>query len=210
MALGNAPALRPIKQPGKEKAVFIDKDGTLIHDVPYNVDPRRVRLAAHAGRALRRIGEAGYKLIIVSNQSGIARSFFAGQDLGPINERIQTLLAPYEVEIDAFYYCPHGPGDRCECRKPRPGMILQAARDHGINLQISWMIGDILNDVEAGNRAGCSTIHLDNGNETEWLTGNDRQPLHTVEGWTRAADIVCRSSGHAAQSEPGRVAVPSS
>src|SRR4051794_4150903 len=183
MALGNAPALRPIKQPGKEKAVFIDKDGTLIHDVPYNVDPRRVRLAAHAGRALRRIGEAGYKLIIVSNQSGIARSFFAGQDLGPINERIQTLLAPYEVEIDAFYYCPHGPGDRCECRKPRPGMILQAARDHGIKPQNSWVIGGIFYYVGTGKRGGCRTNPPGNRKEKGGVKGEERETPPNGEGW---------------------------
>ena len=106
----------------------------------------------------------------------------------PINRKVQSLLAPYGVEIDAFYYCPHGPADRCGCRKPKPGMILQAAKDHAIDLQISWMIGDILHDVEAGNRAGCNTIHFDNGNETEWVKGDYRQPLHTVKDWFKAAE----------------------
>ena len=78
-------------------------------------------------------------------------------------------------------------------------MILQAAKDHAIDPQISWMIGDILNDVEAGNRAGCSTIHFNNGNETEWLRGDYRQPFHTVEDWSMAVDIVCRSTVYAAQ-----------
>jgi histidinol-phosphate phosphatase family protein len=192
-------AVERIRQPGQEKAVFIDKDGTLIHDVPYNVEPQCVRLVAGAGLALRFMKDAGYKLIVISNQSGIARSLFKERDLVPINQRIQRLLAAYDVEIDAFYYCPHGPGDHCECRKPRPGMILQAAKDHAIDPQISWMIGDILNDVEAGNRAGCSTIHFNNGNETEWLRSDYRQPFHTVEDWSMAVDIVCRSPVYAAQ-----------
>src|SRR5438445_7885005 len=109
-------AVKRIRQPGQEKAVFIDKDGTLIHDVPYNVDPQCVRLVAGAGLALRFMKDADYKLIVISNQSGIARSLFKERDLVPINQRIQRLLAAYDVEIDAFYYCPHGPGDHCECR----------------------------------------------------------------------------------------------
>jgi histidinol-phosphate phosphatase family protein len=186
-------ALERLKQPRGAKAVFIDKDGTLVDDVPYNVDPERVRLVTGVGQALHGMKEAGFKLIVISNQSGIARGLFKEQDLMPINRKVQSLLEPYDVEIDAFYYCPHGPADHCGCRKPQPGMILQAAKDHAIDPQISWMIGDILNDVEAGNRAGCNTIHFNKGNETEWLKGDYRQPLHTVQDWFKAASIVCYS-----------------
>lgn len=184
----------PIAQEG---AVFIDKDGTLIHDMPFNVDPRHVRLTAGAGRALRRMKNAGYQLIVVSNQSGVARGLFKEKDLLPVNWRIQTLLAQYDVGVDAFYYCPHGPDDSCRCRKPRPGMILRAARDHAINPHVSWMIGDILHDVEAGNRAGCRTIHFNNGNETEWVKGDYRQPGYTVEDLTEAAEIISRLASYA-------------
>ena len=177
------------------KAVFIDKDGTLVHDVPYNVDPRYIRLTAGAGAALRNMKNVGYKLIVISNQSGIARGLFEEKDLFPVNRRIQSLLAEYDVSIDAFYYCPHGPTEGCQCRKPMPDMILRAARDQHVCLQTSWMIGDILNDVEAGNRAGCRTIHLDNGNETEWVRGNYRKPMYSVTDWMEAAEIVCRGAG---------------
>lgn len=177
------------------KAVFIDKDGTMIRDVPYNVDPRYIRLTAKTGRALRRMKDAGYKLIVISNQSGIARSLFKERDLLAVNRRVQALLARYGVKVDAFYYCPHAPDDRCECRKPMPGMILRAAKDHAVNLRISWMIGDILNDVEAGNRAGCRTIHIDNGNETEWLKGDYRQPSYTVRDLAAAAEIIDHHAG---------------
>jgi len=176
------------------RAVFIDKDGTLIHDVPYNVDPKNVQLTMRAGRALRRMKNAGYQLIVVSNQSGVARGLFEEKDLLPINRQIQTLLAPYGVKVDAFYYCPHGPDDGCKCRKPMPGMILRAARDNAVDPQISWMIGDILNDVEAGNRAGCRTIHVDNGNETEWVRSDYRQPLYTVKDLAEAAEIICHNA----------------
>jgi D,D-heptose 1,7-bisphosphate phosphatase len=177
------------------KAVFIDKDGTLVHDVPYNVDPRYIRLTAGAGAALRNMKNVGYKLIVISNQSGIARGLFEEKDLLPVNRCIQSLLAEYDVSIDAFYYCPHEPADGCRCRKPMPGLILQAARNHDVCLQASWMIGDILNDVEAGNRADCRTIHLDNGNETEWARGNYREPMYSVTDWMEAAEIVCQDVG---------------
>lgn len=172
-------------------AVFIDKDGTLIRDVPYNVDPRHIQLMPGAGVALRRLQNEGYKLIVISNQPGIARNLFQENDLLPVNRQIHTLLAPHGVKLDAFYYCAHEPGDGCVCRKPMPGMILRAAKDHLIELQISWMIGDILHDVEAGNRAGCRTIHFDNGNETEWVKGPFRQPGYSVETWAEAAQVIC-------------------
>jgi D-glycero-D-manno-heptose 1,7-bisphosphate phosphatase len=176
---------------GAHRAVFIDKDGTLIHDVPYNVDPRRISLTKGAGAALCRMKKAGYQLLVISNQSGIARGLFEEKDLLPVNRQIQQLLAPYGVEVDAFYYCPHGPHDECNCRKPKPGMILQAADERAIDTRISWMIGDILNDIEAGNRAGCRTIHLNNSNETEWIKGNYREPARSVRDLTEAADIIC-------------------
>ncbi|HJT50594.1 MAG TPA: HAD family hydrolase [Nitrosospira sp.] len=176
---------------GAGRAVFIDKDGTLIRDVPYNVDPRHVSLTKGAGAALCRMKNEGYQLVVISNQSGIARGLFEEKDLLAVNRQIQRLLAPYGVEVDAFYYCPHGPGDECSCRKPKPGMILQAADERAIATRISWMIGDILNDIEAGNRAGCRTIHLDNGNETEWIKGSYREPSYSVRDLTEAADIIC-------------------
>jgi D-glycero-D-manno-heptose 1,7-bisphosphate phosphatase len=172
-------------------AVFIDKDGTLIRDVPYNVDPRLIRLMPGAAVALRHLQNERYRLIVISNQPGIARNLFPENDLLAVNRQIQTLLAPYGVKMDAFYYCPHEPSDRCGCRKPMPGMILRAAKDHAIDPQISWMIGDILHDIEAGNRAGCRTIHFDNGNETEWIKGAFRQPACSVETWTEAAQVIC-------------------
>lgn len=178
------------------KAVFIDKDGTLIDNVPYNIDPAYVRLTAGAGRSLRLLKKAGYKLIVISNQPGIAKHLFKERDLLPVNWQIQTLLAPYGATINAFYYCPHGPRDRCQCRKPMPGMILRAAKEHAVDLQLSWMIGDILHDVEAGNRAGCHTIHFNNGNETEWLKGGYRQPEYSVKSWAEAAEIVCHCASN--------------
>lgn len=170
------------------QAVFLDKDGTLIHDVPYNVDPARIALTECAGEALRLLCDAGYLLIVVTNQPGIAKGYFDAAALDGVARRIGALLAPHGVAIDAFLHCPHDAGDGCACRKPEPGMLLDAAAAHGIDLSHSWMVGDILNDVEAGSRAGCRTVLINNGNETEWKLAPHRAP-----------DLVSSNLLHAAQ-----------
>ena len=169
---------------GMKRAVFLDKDGTLIDDVPYNVDPALLKLAQGAGPALRLMQQMGYRLIVVSNQSGVARGLFDEAALPPLFSALGDMLAREGVTLDGCYWCPHHPQGaaagyaiECGCRKPLPGMLRQAAQEHGIDLARSWMVGDILNDVEAGRRAGCRTVLIDNGNETEWL----RSPLRTPD-----------------------------
>lgn len=178
----------------KQRAVFLDKDGTLIEDVPYNVDPDRIQLGNGAIEALRSLHAAGYKLIVISNQSGVARGYFAETALVNVDRRLRELLG---VPLSGFYYCPHHPNGtvtefaiECDCRKPKAGMLKRAAQDHDIDLARSWFIGDILNDVEAGRTAGCRTILIDNGNETEWILERSRLPNHIVENLTQAARIV--------------------
>jgi D-glycero-D-manno-heptose 1,7-bisphosphate phosphatase len=167
-----------------KRAVFLDKDGTVIDNVPYNVDPALLKLAQGAGPALRLMQEMGYRLIVVSNQAGVARGLFDEAALPPLFSALGDMLAREGVTLDGCYWCPHHPQGaaagyaiECGCRKPMPGMLRQAAREHGIDLARSWMVGDILNDVEAGRRAGCRTVLIDNGNETEWL----RSPLRTPD-----------------------------
>ena len=180
-----------------KKAVFIDKDGTLIKNVSYNIDADLVLLEQYAGKALLQLHTNNYSLIVISNQSGIADGFFKEMDLEEINTEIQLQLSLYNVHIDAFYYCPHLPNGiipeyavDCDCRKPKPGLILKAANDFNIDLKNSWMIGDILNDIEAGNSAGCTSILIDNGNETEWLLNEQRNPAYKVRNLMEAADII--------------------
>lgn len=168
------------------KAVFLDKDGTLVENVPYNVDPARIRLAPGADEALRRIAGAGYRVIVVSNQPGVALGFFAERELESVERHLAEL-----VPVNAFYYCPHAPQAGCTCRKPQSGMLLRAAREHGVELAQSWMVGDILDDVEAGRRAGCRTVLVDNGNETEWQLNAERAPHAKVKGLLEAADLIC-------------------
>lgn len=199
---GAIPLARSAAHPTLGVAVFLDKDGTLIEDVPYNVDPALMRLAPDAGVALRKLSEAGYKLFVVSNQSGVARGLFPVSALGAVEERLKDMLAKCGVTLDGFYYCPHHPeatvaeyAVSCSCRKPAPGMLVQAAAEHGIALERSWMIGDILNDVEAGHRAGCRSILLDNGNETEWEVNWLRLPDRVVSDLGAAANGILDSDG---------------
>ncbi|MEH2066677.1 MAG: HAD family hydrolase [Nostoc sp.] len=179
------------------QAVFIDKDGTLIEDVPYNVDPNLIQLTPGAIAALQILQKLAYKLIVISNQSGVARGYFHESQLVVVKERLLELLSKQGVTLDDFYYCPHYPDGvvpeyaiTCECRKPEPGLILRAACEHNVDLENSWFIGDILNDVEAGHRAGCKAILIDNGNETEWQMSPIRIPDYIVADLETAAQVI--------------------
>ena len=202
------------------RAIFLDKDGTLIDDVPYNVDPAQVRLSWQAGPALQLLQEAGYKLIVVTNQSGVARGLFTEAALDGVQARLVELLAQYGVQLDGFYHCPHHPDGTvaryalaCTCRKPMPGMLVRAAQEHGIDLVQSWMIGDILNDVEAGHRAGCRSVLIDNGNETEWVESPLRRPdLFAADLYAAATAILSIGAGDSAAAftaaTPNDLAIP--
>lgn len=175
-------------------AVFIDKDGTLIENVPYNTDPTKIRLMPGVARGLMLLRESGLRLFVISNQPGIALGLFDALQLSHAYEFILELIAKEisgQVEdlIQGFYYCPHV-ADACNCRKPAPGMLLRAASEHGLLLAHSWMIGDILDDIEAGRRAGCRTVLIDNGNETEWKQGPMRKPNAVVARFDEAAELI--------------------
>ncbi|HYH16049.1 MAG TPA: HAD family hydrolase [Flavisolibacter sp.] len=185
------------------KAVFLDKDGTLIPDIPYNVNPDLITLEEGVVEGLQLLKEQGYLLVIVSNQSGVAKGIFKEDALQPVQHKIEMLLAQYHVSINGFYYCPHFPNTglelyarSCDCRKPEPGLLLKASMDLHIDLSQSWMVGDILNDVEAGKRAGCKAILIDNGNETEWLLNEQRTPDFKAATITEAAQYIVMSSIH--------------
>lgn len=179
-------------------AVFLDKDGTLVENVPYNVDPERITLTRGAGTGISQLAKAGYLPVVVSNQSGVARGFFQEKDLRGVEDRLRDLLIQQGgVDLAGFYYCPHHPGGSvqeyalaCDCRKPSPGMIYRAARELDIDLSQSWLIGDILDDIEAGRRAGLQTILINNGNETEWRLSPYREPHFIVSDLEQAARTI--------------------
>ncbi|GCE48726.1 D-glycero-D-manno-heptose 1,7-bisphosphate phosphatase [Thermosporothrix hazakensis] len=154
------------------RAVFLDRDGTLVHSVHYPSRPEQLRLYDGIAPALRELQAMGFLLIVVTNQSGIARGYFTEADLQRMHASLSANLSAQGVFLDGFYHCPHHPDGvvpelafRCACRKPQPGMLLRAAAERDIDLQASWFIGDILDDVEAGNRAGCRTVLVDLGTE---------------------------------------------
>lgn len=156
---------------GSATALFLDRDGVLIEEVEYLARPRQVRLIPGAAAAVRLAHDAGWKVVVVSNQSGVARGLFPESALSEIHRVIASeLLAEAGAVIDAFYYCPHHPTEgigpyriECDCRKPKPGMLLRAAAELGIDPSKSWMVGDRLTDLQAGAATGCRTILVRTG-----------------------------------------------
>jgi len=137
------------------KCCFLERDGTGIVDKHYLADPDGVELLPGAAEALRKLQAAGWKLIIITNQSGIGRGYFTVEDYEAVNRRLCDVLAAYDVVLDDAFYCPHTPEDECACRKPAPAMLLEAARTHSISLEQSAMVGDKDSDAAAGRNAGC-------------------------------------------------------
>ena len=142
------------------KAVFLDRDGTIIADIPYLNDEKLITISKSAIQGLRLLQALQLKLIIITNQSGIARGFFSKNDLKRIHKNLVELLHREGIEILDVFYCPHHPDDACICRKPSSYMIERAAIKHRIDLKKSFMIGDKLIDVQAGNKAGVKSILL--------------------------------------------------
>lgn len=176
--------------------VFLDKDGTLIDDLPYNVDPERIRLAPNARAGLRLLGAAGARLVIVTNQSGVARGYFTERDLALVAEHLAEELEACGARLDGFYFCPHLPEGineyaiECDCRKPEPGLVRRAVSELGLDTTGAWFIGDTWMDVVAGRTAGCRTIMV--GPEHRDAPGlpPDRRPDHAVPDLLAAARII--------------------
>jgi D-glycero-D-manno-heptose 1,7-bisphosphate phosphatase len=153
-----------------KSAVFFDRDGTLIEEADFLIDPDLIRATAGAFEAVRRANQAGVLAIVVTNQSGVARGYLSENQLRTINQRMQELFESEGARLDAVYYCPHHPTEglegyavTCHCRKPRPGLLEEAARERGICLEQSVTIGDSLRDIEAGHRAGTAGVLVTSG-----------------------------------------------
>jgi D-glycero-D-manno-heptose 1,7-bisphosphate phosphatase len=157
-------------------AVFIDRDGTLIEDMDYLADPAEMRIYNYSAEALRLLKDEGYLLIVLTNQSGVARGLMTEANVAAVHEALDKELPGL---IDAFYYCPHGPADGCRCRKPGTGMVEQALEDLPIDIVNSWIVGDKDIDVQTGFNAGMATALV--------LTGYGQSHIRTME---RMPDIV--------------------
>jgi D-glycero-D-manno-heptose 1,7-bisphosphate phosphatase len=152
----------PISGPPASTAAFLDKDGTLMEDIPYNSDPQKFVFAPGVVKGLRHLSQAGFRLLVISNQSGVARGIFPKVALEPMEEKLRQMFESEGLKLDGVYWCPHHPEGNhpewaveCDCRKPAPGMIKKAATDLNIHLASSWMIGDRDSDIGAAKNAGC-------------------------------------------------------
>lgn len=167
-------------------ALFFDRDGTLIDDVGHIRDPTQVRLLAGAAAALREVRKAGFFLVLVSNQSGIARGLVSRGEAAAVHRRVVAELALAAVDLDDARYCPHAPDAGCACRKPAPGLLLAAAHELGVDLAASFMVGDKDSDVEAGRRAGCRSIRF----APDGADGGDG--VAVARSWDEVVDLVLR------------------
>jgi D-glycero-D-manno-heptose 1,7-bisphosphate phosphatase len=186
----------------RQRALFIDKDGTLVDDVPYNVDPARLSFKPGAFQALALLAAAGFALVVVTNQSGLATGRFTAAQFDRLRSAMCRQLRLHGVLLDGFMVCPHAPGaggaPACSCRKPAPGLFIEAAQRLHLDLPASWMVGDILDDIEAGHRAGCRSLLFDSGGETLWRRGPQREPDARATTWQEVARIILAAPPHPA------------
>jgi D-glycero-D-manno-heptose 1,7-bisphosphate phosphatase len=153
--------------PDLRSAVFLDRDGTINEECDYLFRIEDCRFIPGVAEAVKKLNHAGFMVVVVTNQSGVARGFYTEADIVKLHSWMSAELAETGARIDAWYYCPHHPecgaGSDCTCRKPSPGMLFQAAKEHAIDLASSWMVGDKIADVAAGLAAGCRSLLVRTG-----------------------------------------------
>ena len=172
-----------------KRAVFLDRDGTINKDVNYCSSIENFVILPGVPEAIRLLNQNGFLVIVITNQSGIARGYFSEEKLSQIHTHMKNRLVKDNAHIDAIYYCPHHPDENCDCRKPLPKLILQAAADYKIDLTKSFMIGDDPKDVRAGNNAGCKSILLNNSPTPSPLL-KDLKPDYISSGLLDAAKWI--------------------
>ena len=172
------------------RAALLDRDGTINVEREYLSDPAGVELLPNAVAGLRRLRALGYGLIVISNQSGVARGYFTMADVDAVNARLTALLREQGVTLDGVYVCPHAPDAGCACRKPAPGLIQQAAREHGFDPRASVMIGDKAIDIETGRQVGARTVLVRTGYGREFEARGDVRADHVADDLLDAANIL--------------------
>ena len=166
-------------------AVFLDRDGTIMRDVKYCGDPNQVQVFDGVADALRNLRNAGFDLIVITNQSGIGRGYFSEEDYQAVEAEVRRQLPM----IDATYFCPHRPDAGCDCRKPKTGLIYEAEADHSLDLRRSFFVGDKAIDVDCGRKAGLRTILVQTGLERPDTTV---KPDWIARDLRQAAEIILR------------------
>ncbi|BAP17633.1 D-glycero-alpha-D-manno-heptose-1,7-bisphosphate 7-phosphatase [cyanobacterium endosymbiont of Epithemia turgida] len=159
------------------KALFLDRDGVIVNYVPYLSKPEQVKLPSGAGEALRQWQDAGYLLIIITNQAGVGRGYYSLQDVEKVHCYIQQQYSYFGVFFTDIFVCPHRPDDKCFCRKPSPEMLINASNKHHIVLSQSFFIGDAFSDLEAAIRANCKPILVLTGRGLETVKKLAQYPI---------------------------------
>lgn len=185
------------------KAVFLDRDGTINEEKNYLHRVEDFSFIPGVPQAIRRLNQAGYLVVVVTNQSGVARGFFELADVHKLHEHVNCLLAYDQAHVDAFFICPHHPEagegiwrQRCDCRKGAPGLLLQAARQMHIDLSRSFMVGDKDADMEAGLNAGCTPLLVLTGYGANTAPGID-PAIGRFASLVEAVDFILRQDGSA-------------
>jgi D-glycero-D-manno-heptose 1,7-bisphosphate phosphatase len=180
----------------KRRAVFLDRDGTISEEYGYANHISRFQMFPFAAAAIRRLNEAEIPVIVVTNQSGVARGYFGEELVASIHKRMSYELAAGGAHVDGVYYCPHVRADGCKCRKPELGMLEQAAREHHLEIPGSTVVGDRYSDVALGHVAGCRSIFVLTGygrGDYEWHHASwPRQPDDVVENLAEAVDLILK------------------
>lgn len=171
--------------------VLLDRDGTIIAERHYLADPDGVELLPQAAAGLRQMQEAGCRLLVITNQSGVGRGYFTAQDMQAVHRRMQDLLAAEGVRLEGIYACPHTPGEGCACRKPRTGLVEQAVRDFKFDRARACMIGDKACDIDLGCAAGCRTLLVRTGYGRECEAEGACHPDAVVDDLREAAAWIC-------------------
>lgn len=174
----------------RRKAVFLDRDGTIIEEVDFLSDPEQVRLFPGTLDALRNLRAAGFLIVVLTNQSGVGRGFFSEDSVNAVHSRIQELTAN---SIDAFYFCPHLPNDGCDCRKPSDGMVRSAVSELGIDLDGSWIVGDKRLDVMTGSQAGIRSILVRTGYGSDQENEARENSCFVADEIKQAAELILGS-----------------
>jgi D-glycero-D-manno-heptose 1,7-bisphosphate phosphatase len=185
-------------------ALFLDRDGTIIEEAEYLASPEQVRLIPGAAEAIARLNALGIPVVVVTNQSGVARGYFSEAQVAEVHAHLDWLLAKSSAHIDRYYVCPHHPREGvsayrrdCDCRKPQPGLLLRAAAEMHLELGKSCVIGDKLTDLDAGARAGCRTILVRTGygvSHEEEARTRDVRLLGVADSLAEAVELWLRSA----------------
>ncbi|MBI5400306.1 D-glycero-beta-D-manno-heptose 1,7-bisphosphate 7-phosphatase [Candidatus Saganbacteria bacterium] len=181
------------------KAVFLDRDGTIIEDVGYLNKPSEIKFISGSQEAIKKLKAAGYKVIVITNQAGVARGLITEDMLQTIDKVLHKWILNSGTHLDGLYYCPHHPEhgvypykQACECRKPHPGLILKAQKDFAIDLSRSFMVGDKASDIEAGQRAGLKTVFVMTGRGEVAKADRKTSPDHTANNLLQAAEWILK------------------